>query len=71
MKKMVSLILLTGELLLTSGAEIYRVEETRNGWDIQQDLLMLKYIQPPQDFFLTLVSSSGHVFTRVRRLDGL
>ena len=25
---MVSLILLTGELLLTSGAEIYRVEET-------------------------------------------
>lgn len=67
-EKMVSLILLTGELLLTSGAEIYRVEETAERMGHTAGFTDVEVYTTPTGFFLTLVSSSGHVFTRVRRV---
>lgn len=67
-EKMVSLILLTGELLLTSGAEISRVEETAERMGRTAGFANVEVYTTPTGIFLTLISSEQQVFTRVRRI---
>ena len=68
MEKLVSLVLLAGELLLTCGAEMYRVEETVERMGKAAGFSQVEVFATPTGLFLSLHSKEGHVFTRVRRI---
>lgn len=67
-EKLVSLVLLVGELLLTSGAEIYRVEETVERVGKNLGFSPVDILCTPTGIFLSLTSPNGRVYTRVRRI---
>ncbi|NLJ73744.1 MAG: threonine/serine exporter family protein [Firmicutes bacterium] len=68
MEELVSLVLLAGELLLTCGAEMYRVEETVERMGKAAGFSQVEVFATPTGLFLSLHSKQGQVFTRVRRI---
>lgn len=67
-ERMVSLILLASELLIVSGAETYRVEETAERMGKAAGFITVDPFTTPTGIFITLVDDQGRVFTRVRRI---
>lgn len=68
MEKLVGVVLLAGELLLTCGAEMYRVEETIERMGIAAGFIQVESFATPTGLFLSLHASDGRVYTRVRRI---
>lgn len=68
MEQLVSLVLLAGELLLTSGAEMSRVEETMERMGLKAGFLQVEGFASPTGLFISLHSPDGRVYTRVRRI---
>lgn len=68
MEQLVGLVLLAGELLLTSGAEVYRVEETIERMGLAAGFVQVEGFATPTGLLLSLHAPSGQVYTRVRRL---
>jgi len=68
MEKLVGMVLLAGELLLTCGAEMYRVEETIERMGISAGFAQVESFATPTGLFLSLHTSDGRVYTRVRRI---
>jgi uncharacterized membrane protein YjjP (DUF1212 family) len=64
----VDLILTAGEVLLTSGAEIHRVEETVERMGKAAGFARVEVFATPTGLFVSLYSPQGQVFTRVRRI---
>lgn len=61
------LVLQAGELLLTSGAEIYRVEETIERMGRAAGFVQVEGFATPTGLFISLHAPGGQVYTRVRR----
>lgn len=68
MEKLVGLVLLAGELLLTCGAEMYRVEETIERMGAAAGFAQVESFATPTGLFISLHAPSGRVYTRVRRI---
>lgn len=68
MEQVVGLVLLAGELLLTYGAEMYRVEETIEKMGKAAGFAQVEVFATPTGLFLSLHTLDGRVFTRVRRI---
>lgn len=66
----VKTVLQSAELLLTSGAEMYRVEETAQRIGRAVGFSQVEIFVIPTGIFVTLVTAEGTVFTRVRRIRG-
>ena len=67
MEQLVDLVLHAGELLLTSGAEIYRVEETIERMGRAAGFVQVEGFATPTGLFISLHAPGGQVYTRVRR----
>ncbi len=68
MEDMVSLVLYAGELLLTCGAEMYRVEETIERMGKAAGFSQVEVFATPTGLFISLHTLAGRVYTRVRRI---
>lgn len=68
MEDCVDLILTAGEVLLTSGAEIHRVEETIERMGRAAGFARVEVFATPTGLFVSLYSPQGQVFSRVRRI---
>ena len=68
MQNVVDVILLAGEVLLTSGAEIHRVEETIERMGRAAGFVEVEVYATPTGLFISLYSAQGQVFSRVRRI---
>lgn len=68
MEHLVGLVLLAGELLLTCGAEMYRVEETIERMGKAAGFTQVEGFATPTGLFISLHTADGHVYTRVRRI---
>jgi uncharacterized membrane protein YjjP (DUF1212 family) len=68
MEQLVGLVLLAGELLLTCGAEMYRVEETVERMGIAAGFTQVEIFATPTGVFISLHATDGRVYTRVRRI---
>lgn len=68
MEKLVGVVLLAGELLLTCGAEMYRVEETIERMGISAGFMQVESFATPTGLFISLHAPDGRVYTRVRRI---
>ncbi len=68
MEEVVGLVLLAGELLLTYGAEMYRVEETIEVMGKAAGFAQVEVFATPTGLFLSLHTPEGRVYTRVRRI---
>lgn len=67
-EELVSLVLLAGELLLTCGAEMYRVEDTIERMGKAAGFVRVESFATPTGLFLSLHGPNGQVYTRVRRI---
>ncbi|HHY14620.1 MAG TPA: threonine/serine exporter family protein, partial [Firmicutes bacterium] len=65
MEEVVGLVLLAGELLLTYGAEMYRVEETIEVMGKAAGFAQVEVFATPTGLFLSLHTPEGRVYTRV------
>lgn len=61
-------VMLAGSLLLTSGAEIHRVEETMELMARKAGLSNVEVFATPTGIFMTAKSPEDRVYTRVRRI---
>ena len=68
MEQLVGLVLLAGELLLTCGAEMYRVEETIERMGRAAGFVQVEGFATPTGLFISLHAPNGRVYTRVRRI---
>jgi uncharacterized membrane protein YjjP (DUF1212 family) len=68
MEQVVDLVLSAGELLLSHGAEMYRVEETIEMMGQAAGFSRVEVFATPTGLFLSLHSPDGPVYTRVRRI---
>ncbi len=68
MEQLVGLVLLAGELLLTSGAEMYRVEETIERMGKAAGFVQVEGFATPTGLFISLHAPDERVYTRVRRI---
>lgn len=68
MEQVVGLVLLAGELLLTCGAEMYRVEETIERMGKAANFTQVEVFATPTGLFISLHATDGRVYTRVRRI---
>lgn len=68
MERLVGLVLLAGELLLTCGAEMYRVEETIERMGLAAGFVQVEGFATPTGLFISLHAPNGRVYTRVRRI---
>lgn len=68
MEQLVGLVLLAGELLLTCGAEMYRVEETMERMGKAAGFTQVEVFATPTGLFISLHATDGRVYTRVRRI---
>lgn len=68
MEQVVGLVLLAGELLLTTGAEMYRVEETIERMGLAAGFIQVEGFATPTGLFISLHAPDGRVYTRVRRI---
>lgn len=68
MEQLVGLVLLAGELLLTCGAEMYRVEETIERMGTAAGFVQVEGFATPTGLFISLHGPDGKVYTRVRRI---
>lgn len=68
MEQLVGLVLLAGELLLTTGAEMYRVEETIERMGLAAGFSHVEGFATPTGLFISLHAPDGRVYTRVRRI---
>ncbi|MCK9526118.1 MAG: threonine/serine exporter family protein [Limnochordia bacterium] len=68
MEQLVGLVLLAGELLLTCGAEMYRVEETIERMGLAAGFVQVEGFATPTGIFISLHAPDGRVYTRVRRI---
>ncbi|NMB02215.1 MAG: threonine/serine exporter family protein [Firmicutes bacterium] len=68
MEHLVGLVLLAGELLLTCGAEMYRVEETIERMGMAAGFVQVEGFATPTGLFISLHAPNGKVYTRVRRI---
>lgn len=68
MEDLVDLVLTAGEVLLTSGAEIHRVEETIERMGKAAGFSGVEVFATPTGLFVSLYSPQGQVFSRVRRI---
>ncbi|NMB21271.1 MAG: threonine/serine exporter family protein [Firmicutes bacterium] len=68
MEHLVGLVLLAGELLLTCGAEMYRVEETIERMGLAAGFVQVEGFATPTGLFISLHTADGRVYTRVRRI---
>jgi uncharacterized membrane protein YjjP (DUF1212 family) len=68
MEQLVGLVLLAGELLLTCGAEVYRVEETMERMGQAAGFVQVEGFATPTGLFISLHAPNGRVYTRVRRI---
>ncbi len=67
-KQLAGLILYAAELMLVSGAEIHRVEETADRMGRAAGFARIETFATPTGIFMTLVCPDGDVYTRVRRI---
>lgn len=67
-EQLVGLVLQAGELLLTCGAEMYRVEETIERMGAAAGFVQVEGFATPTGLFISLHAPDGRVFTRVRRI---
>lgn len=68
MEQLVGLVLLAGELLLTCGAEMYRVEETIERVGKAAGFVQVEGFATPTGLFISLHAPDERVYTRVRRI---
>lgn len=68
MEQLVGSVLLAGELLLTCGAEMYRVEETMERMGKAAGFTQVEVFATPTGMFISLYTPDGRVYTRVRRI---
>lgn len=68
MEDLVEMVLLAGEVLLTNGAEIQRVEETIARMGKAAGFSKAEGFATPTGLFVSFYAPSGHVYTRVRRI---
>ncbi len=68
MEQLVSIVVLAGELLLTCGAEMYRVEETIERMGLAAGFVQVEGFGTPTGLFISLHAPDGRVYTRVRRI---
>lgn len=68
MEQFVAPVLLAGELLLTCGAEMYRVEETVERMGKAAGFTQVEIFATPTGMFISLYTPDGRVYTRVRRI---
>ena len=70
MEELVGLILTAGELLLTCGAEMARVEETIERMGRAAGFVQVESYATPTGLFVSLHDPQGKVYTRVKRIRG-
>lgn len=70
MEELVGLILKAGELLLTCGAEMARVEETIERMGRAAGFSAVESYATPTGLFVSLHAPDGRVYTRVKRIRG-
>lgn len=70
MEELVGLILTAGELLLTCGAEMSRVEETIERMGSAAGFVQVESYATPTGLFVSLHDPAGRVYTRVKRIRG-
>lgn len=68
MEQLVGTVLLAGELLLTCGAEMYRVEETVERMGKAAGFTQVEIFATPTGMFISLYTPDGRVYSRVRRI---
>ncbi|NLM39965.1 MAG: threonine/serine exporter family protein [Firmicutes bacterium] len=68
MEDLVEIVLLAGEVLLTNGAEIQRVEETIARMGKAAGFLSAEGFATPTGLFVSFYAPDGRVYTRVRRI---
>lgn len=69
-EQLVGLILTAGELLLTCGAEMARVEETIERMGRAAGFVQVESYATPTGLFVSLHDAAGKVYTRVKRIRG-
>lgn len=68
MEELVDIVLLAGEVLLTNGAEIQRVEETIERMGRAAGFSDVEVFATPTGLFVSLYTPQGQVYSRVRRI---
>lgn len=69
-EELVGLVLTAGELLLTCGAEMARVEDTIERMGRAAGFVQVESYATPTGLFVSLHDPSGKVYTRVKRIRG-
>jgi len=69
-EELVGLILTAGELLLTCGAEMARVEDTIERMGRAAGFVQVESYATPTGLFVSLHDAQGRVYTRVKRIRG-
>lgn len=67
-KQLAGFILHAAEVMLVSGAEVHRVEETAERMGQAAGFVRIETFATPTGIFMTLVCPDGNAYTRVRRV---